>query len=78
MYIFPGCSVVKNPPVVQKTWIQALGREEPLEKEMASHPNILNGKSHGQRSLVGSSPWSSKRLGHDLVTKQQCKPKNSK
>ena len=43
MYIFPGCSVVKNPPVVQKTWVQALGWEEPLEKEMASHPNILMG-----------------------------------
>ena len=27
--------------------------------------------SHGQRSLVGYSPWGHKRIGHDLVTKQQ-------
>ena len=29
------------------------------------------GKSHGQRSLAGYSPWSCKRVGHDLATKQQ-------
>jgi len=29
------------------------------------------GKSHGQRSLAGYSPWGHKRVGHDLVTKQQ-------
>ena len=32
---------------------------------------FLSGESHGQRSLVGYSPCSSKRGGHDLVTKQQ-------
>ena len=32
------------------------GREEPLEKEMATHSGIVAGKSHGQRSLVGYSP----------------------
>ena len=31
------------------------------------------GKSHGQRSLAGYSPWGHKRVGHDLVTKQQQK-----
>ena len=31
--------------------------EDPLEKEMAIHSNILPGKSHGQRNLVGYSPW---------------------
>ena len=34
-------------------------------------PAFLSGKSHGQRSLVGYSPWGLKRVGHDLVTKQQ-------
>ena len=29
------------------------------------------GKSHGQRSLVGCSPWGSQRVDHNLVTKQQ-------
>ena len=34
-------------------------------------PVFLPGKSHGQRSLIGYSPWGHKRVGHDLVTKQQ-------
>ena len=38
---FPDGSVVKNPPAVQKTWIQSLGREDPLEKEIATHFSIL-------------------------------------
>ena len=32
---------------------------------------VLPGKSHGQRSLVGYSPWGHKRVGHHLATKQQ-------
>ena len=32
---------------------------------------LLLGKSHGQRSLVGYSPWGRKRVRHDSVTKQQ-------
>ena len=47
---------MKNSPAMQDTQIQSLGQEDPLEKEMASHSNILGG-SHGQRSLVGYSPW---------------------
>ena len=34
--------------------------EDPLEKGMATHYNILPGKFHGQGSLVGYSPWSCK------------------
>ena len=30
---------------------------------------FLPGKSHGQRSLVGCSSWSHKRVGHGLVAK---------
>ena len=33
--------VVKNPPVIQETWAQSLGWEDPLEKEMATHARIL-------------------------------------
>ena len=36
------------------------GLENPLEKEMATHPVLLPGKSHGQRSLVGYSSWGHK------------------
>ena len=46
--------VVENLPAVQETWVRSLGREDPLEKEMATTPVFLAGKSHGQRSLVGS------------------------
>ena len=35
---FPAGSAVKNPPVTQETWIQSLGWEDPLEKEMAGYP----------------------------------------
>ena len=48
-----------------------LGREDPLEKEMAMHSNILTGKSHGQRRLVGYSPRGGKRVRRDSVTQQQ-------
>ena len=47
-----------------------LGQEDPLEKEMETHSSILAGKSLGQRSLVGYSPWGRKRVRHDLATKQ--------
>ena len=37
--------------------VQSLGHEDPLEYKMATHPVFLPGKSNGQRSLVGYSPW---------------------
>ena len=52
---FPGGSVVKNLPVMQETWIQSLGQVDPLENWQPI-PVLLPRKSHGQRSLVGSSP----------------------
>ena len=55
---------------MQETWIQTLGPENPLKKEMAT-PVFLPGESHGQRSLVGYHPWGHKRVGHNLATKQQ-------
>ena len=33
--------MVKNQPAMQKTWVQSLGWEDPLEKEMATHSSIL-------------------------------------
>ena len=42
--------------------VQSLGREEPLEKGIATHFSILAGESHGQKSLVGYSPWRRKEL----------------
>ena len=47
--------VVKNLHARQKTQVQSLGREDPLEKGMAILV-LLPGESHGQRSLAGYSP----------------------
>ena len=33
--------MVKNLPAMQETWVQSLGREDPLEKEMATHSSTL-------------------------------------
>ena len=53
---------VKNLSAMWETQVRSLGWEDPLEKEMATHPSILLGESHGQRSLVGYSPCSHKEL----------------
>ena len=52
--------MIRNPPANAgglRTWVGSLHQEDPLEQEMATHSSILAGKSHGQRSLVGYSPW---------------------
>ena len=38
---FPSGSVVKNLPAMQENWVQPLGWEDPLDKEMAAHSGIL-------------------------------------
>ena len=50
---FPGGSLRKESK--QKMWVWSLGGEDPLRKEVQPAPVFLPGKSHGQRSLVGSS-----------------------
>ena len=37
--------------------IPSLGPEDPLEEGMATHSCMLAWRIHGQRSLVGYSPW---------------------
>ena len=46
---------VKNLPAMQKTWVQSLGLEDPLEKGTAISV-FLSGESQGLRSLAGYSP----------------------
>ena len=67
---FPGGSVVKNTPANTGDMSLILDREDPLEKETVTHSSILPGKSYGQRSLVGYSPWGQKRVGHELAAKE--------
>ena len=49
--------MVKNLPAMQKTQLQSLGWEDPLQKGTATHSSILAWKLHGWRSLVGYCPW---------------------
>ena len=51
--------MVKNLPAMQETQVWFLCQEDPPKKQMAIHstPISLPRKSHGQRSLVGYSPW---------------------
>ena len=41
---------VKSLLAMWETWVRSLGWEDPLEKEMATTPVFLPGKSHGQRT----------------------------
>ena len=60
--------IVKNLHAMQETGVRSLVGEDPLEKEIATHSIFLPGESHGQRGLVGYSPWGCKRVRHDWVT----------
>ena len=51
---------IKNLPAMQETQVASLGWVDPLEEEMEPTPVSLPGESHGQRTLVGYSPWSHK------------------
>ena len=56
----PVAQRVKRLPALRETQVWSLGQEDPLEKEMAPTPVLLPEKFHGQRSLVGYSPWVAK------------------
>ena len=58
---------VNNLSAVQETWVRPLGWEDPLEKEMATTPVFLPGKSHGQRSLAGYIPKSTGSQESDMT-----------
>ena len=62
-YSVPGASqvaqMVKNLPAMQETWVQSLGREDPLEKGMATHSSvpawrIPGTEEPGERPTMGS------------------------
>ena len=55
---------VKNLPAVWETQVQSLGREDPLEKEMATHSSILAWRRLWTEGLDGLQSRS-QRVGHD-------------
>ena len=66
--IFGGGSVaqmVKNLPATQKTKVQSLGWEDPLEKEMVIHSSILAWRIPWTEEPGGLQSMGSHRVGHD-------------
>ena len=63
--------MVNNPPAAQETRVQSLGREDPLEKEIATHSSILAGEIPWTEEFGRLQSMGSQRVRHDLVTKQQ-------
>ena len=52
--------MVKNLSATWESWLWPLGQEVPWRRKGDAFPVFLPGESHGQRSLVGYSPWGSK------------------
>jgi len=51
---------VKRLPTMRETRVQALVGKIPWRRKWQSTSVLLPGKSHGQKSLVGYSPWGRK------------------
>ena len=57
--------IVKSLPAMQDTWVQSLGQEDPLEKEMATHSSILAWKIPWTEEPGGLQFMGSQRVGDD-------------
>ena len=62
---------VKKLPTMQETWVQSLGREDPLEKETANLSSILAWKSLWTEESGQLQSMGSQRVGHDRATTTQ-------
>ena len=60
--------MVKNLPAVQKTHVQTLGQEDPLEKGMATHSCILAWRISWTEEPGELQSMGSQRVRHDRVT----------
>ena len=60
---FMVAQMVKNPPTMQEIQIRSLGREDPLEKGMATHSSILASPWAEEPSRLQS--MGSQRVGHN-------------
>ena len=56
---------VTHLPTMQETWIQSLGQEDLLEKEMATHSSILAWKIPWMEEPSKLQSMGSQRVGHD-------------
>ena len=57
--------MVKRLSAMQETWVQSLGREDPLEKEMAAHSSILAWKILWTEEPGRLQSMGSQRVRHD-------------
>ena len=57
--------MIKSLPAMQETWVRSLGREEPLEKEMATHSSILAWSIPWTEEPGGLQSKVSQRVGHN-------------
>ena len=57
-WAFPVAQMIKNLLAMQNPWVGTI----PWRKEWLPTPLFLPGECHGQRSLVGYSPWGCKEL----------------
>jgi len=60
--------MVKNLPATRETWVQSLGQEDPLKKEMATHSSILAWRTPWTEEPGGVQSMGSQRVGHDRAT----------
>ena len=56
--------MVKNQPATWETWVQSLGQEDPLEKEMATHSSILAWRITWTEEPSGLQSMGLQRVGH--------------
>ena len=59
---------VKCLPTMWETWVQSLGQEDPLEKEMATHSSILAWRIPWLEEPVRLQSMGSQRIRHDSAT----------
>ena len=52
-------------PGMRETWVRSLGREDPLEKEMATHSSTLAWRIPCREEPGGLQSMGSQRVGHD-------------
>ena len=60
--------MVKNPPAMQKTWVQSLDQEDALKKGMAAHSSILAWRIPWTEKPGGLQSMGLQRVGHDCET----------
>ena len=57
--------MVKHLPTMQETWVQSVGQEDLLEKEMATHSSILAGKIPWMEKPGRLQSMESQKFGHN-------------